>query len=332
MEPRISLFITLVLCTLMQGMQAEDKQPVEEVSPTKTKTEEVDAAYLPAEARDSLPSPELPVRRKNPVYNGPVHSIPQYPAFHHAATSYKHPQTHAPSAPAQPQQQLTHSQLGVSVSSYQPQNTGVVGLLQHPKEPLTEKKAVPTFKTNKPEYYPKESTYATIPEQPIEALSPRFVPDPSRNQIIESISPHQLQQLTMQAQPQPFAVVQHPHGVHMPRYPAAAAGGPYMMMPYNQVQENSDMEIVKYDETEHSFIDRVWGEVMTVRKSITDDFFGGIPEMLRNIWNTIVGAVSSTTSRMFNSGAAQMLGSATARMLGSIDWFEALQLIVKQLN
>jgi len=305
---------------------AEQTASKEQETPLVVESEAVssnDSADLPAEARviDSSHSPS----RTNPKYQTQqINAIPSYPNYHR-------PMRYNPANRAQG-----------PVPSYQ-------GPSHHPKEKLSEKKPLPGLKHTKPEYYPKVSSYASIPNQPNqipsqrnqipsqlnqipnqpsqvnEPHSPRFVPDPSRGQTIETISAHELQHLT---QPQPFGLA--PHGVHMPHY--TAGGAPYMT-PYGRPQGDGSPTgvTVKYEQTEHSFMDRMWGEVQTMRQTITEDYLGAIPNMLRSVWNYIVGAVSAT-SRMFDVGVVDTVTDVSARMIQSVDWMAAFRLLVNQLS
>jgi len=223
----------------------------------------------------------------------------------------------------------------------------------------------------------KKSSYAVIPDQPGSPAinTARFVENPAQNQIIETVNPVELQQLQgMNVQPHPMSM--HPQAVQFPNHFAPGPPGPYMMMPYNQRPETAT---VRYEETEHSFMDRVWA----VRRSTTD-FIGSIPGMFRDLWEYVLGAVTATSrmltgasdddsdlvdtssrsfgsgiydmitsasSRMYNidiweylnnisetilsyvdPGTMDLIGDATARMFKSVDWSQALNLLVEQLS
>lgn len=297
MKFQSTVVVALFYCNLAYGTFAESEQPIEEdQAPMSSDTSEtINVSQLPAEARVAVPQ-QIPVIRQNPV-----HAYPS-PIYHQAVYQ-------------QPQPSIVPSQQPIyqPVSSYQPQIEESEGQLKHPKEHGGEKKPIPSLDKMKPDYYPKHSSYSTIPEQPKEIHhSPRFVANPNRKYGVETVSPQQLQQLTMQ---QPYPMM---HYHQLPQHYAVqgAGGNPAYMIPFNNIQPESDAVTVKYDETEHGFIDRVWGEVVTIREAISDGFFEVIPSMFRNLWNAIVGVVSSTS----------------ARMLGSIDWIDALQLLVRQLN
>jgi len=183
----------------------------------------------------------------------------------------------------------------------------------------------------------EKSSYAVIPDQPGQAdtLRPRFVENPAQNQIIETVNPVELQQLQgMPVQPHPMAM--HPQAVQFPHQFAPGHPGhpgPYMMMPFNQ--QRPETATVRYEETEHSFMDRVWA----VRRSTTD-FIGSIPSMFRDFWQYLVGTVTATsrmligasddesdlvdTSRSsFTTGFYDMISSATSRMY-NIDMWDQL--------
>ncbi|KAF2367817.1 hypothetical protein FHG87_001409 [Trinorchestia longiramus] len=228
-------------------------------------------------------------------------------------------------------------QLGVSVSAYQPQNTGNLVVYDGNKSKLNEKKPVPGVKDIKPVYYPKDSSYSTVPVQVEEKATARFVADPTRGHLVEELSPAEVQQLSLQ-QSHPYTLVSQPMQMpgHNFNYVAAVPGttfqgmaGVHGMVPVRAVQAANPQfynsirspgrktETVTYEKTEHGFIDRVWGEVQTMRQAITTDFFGAVPTFFRNIWDAIVGAVSPST---------------TARMLSSVNWMEVARFVVEQLS
>jgi len=177
-----------------------------------------------------------------------------------------------------------------------------------------------------------KSSYAVIPDQPGKPSihSPRFVENPAQNQLIETVSPVELQQLHAM-QPHPMAM--HPQAVQFPNHFGPGPAGPYMMnmMPFNQRPETAT---VRYEEDELGFMDRVYA----VRRSTTE-FFGSIPDMIRNFFNDIVSAVSNTarmftgaddetdlvdtSSRMFGFNFYEMISDVTSRMY-NIDVWESL--------
>ena len=189
----------------------------------------------------------------------------------------------------------------------------VVSVFSHPKEAGVEKKPLPQLKDTKPAYYPKQSSYASIPAQPQNRISnsARFVSDPTKSNLIEEISESQLQQLTYR--PMHYSV--NPHGIHP--HGGVQYSGVHQHMPYITLGQPAaiDTATVSYEQTEHGFMDRVWGEVQTVRESITNDFFGAIPAFFRSVWDAIVGAVSS----------------ASARML-TVDWLSVLEMMTQQIE
>lgn len=321
------IFVFLLVCGLTHGEEVKTEQNREEetlVAEARSDFGNENSILLTEEASDgeSKSPGELQVRA--------AAIVPQHPTYQpHIVTNtpYHHPMGGISPVYQHPNPAY-QKELGLAVTSYQQQHPGVAGLLgaPHLKQKLNEKKANPApVKDLKPDYYPKESSYATIPEQPQETINtPRFVADPNRNQIIEEISPNELQALTMRQQavlPQQYSLVHQP--VQMPGYnfnylhgAPGLHGGPVAAPYMNPYPVQPETATVKYTQTEHGFIDRMWGEVMTMRQTITNDFFGAIPNFFRNIWDAIVGAVSSTS----------------ARMLGSIDWSEAFQFVARQLS
>jgi len=279
--------------------------------------------------------------------------LPTYPIYRHpqdmhaaASANYRGPRPgpqfqagvqrfqHMNPAAAQFQIQNPALQIQPQVQNNTPvQNTQQV---VHKKEEHQKK---PTHKA-KPQYYPKQSSYASIPDQPI-PNSARFVPDPSRNQIIETISQAELQNL--QLQPNTFPMMQQPHGVHMPHYNAALMGpqmGPMGPMHggmnfhgnHNPHRNNDETATVTYEQTEHGFMDRMWGEVMTVRRTMSDNLFIGIPNLFRRFWDSVVGAVTAT-SRMFtgaDSGETlnESLNEFSSRM---VEWMPLGYTIVESI-
>jgi len=314
----MNLKIVLLIASFMVGvvhcLEEEVETAVKSAEQKSPETIQSDAATsesaaLPVEARE-IPASHSP-SRTNPKYQvQQINAIPSYPKYH------------------RPLRYNPHNHIAGQLPPYQ-------GPSQLTKEELSGKKAIPGLKHAKPEYFAKDSSYASIPSQPSasipnqpsDPLSPRFVPDASQRLAIETVSEYELQQLT---QPQPFGL--SPHGVHLPPYSSQTAlspqTSPYLMRPQYRPEEGVT---VKYEQTQHSFIDRMWGEVQTMRQTITEDYLGAIPNMLRTVWNYIVGAVSAT-SRMFDVGVVETVSDVSARMIQSVDWMAAFRLLVNQLT
>lgn len=287
--------------------------------------------------------------------------LPTYPIYRHpqdmhaAASNYRGPRP-GPQFQAPVGQRFQH--LNPAAAQFQIQNpalqiqpqvqnaTPVQNIQQVHKKEEHQKKPI---HKGKPQYYPKQSSYASIPDQPI-PNSARFVPDPSRNQIIETLSQAELQNL--QLQPNPFPMMQQPHGVHMPHYNAGPMGpqmGPMGPMHggmnyhgnHNPHRNNVETSTIRYEQTEHGFMDRMWGEVMTVRRTMSENIFVGIPNLFRSLWDSIVGAVSAT-SRMFtgadsgetlNDSLNDSLNEFSSRM---VEWmplgYSIMESIIQNLN
>jgi len=203
-------------------------------------------------------------------------------------------------------------QQGAALQAANPGHATVIGTFLHPKD-ANKKKA--TAQDLKPSYYPKEmSSYSTIPDQPMvntPVNTARFVANPAKKQLIEEMSESQLQQLTYKplAPQYPAGFMAHPAPAHL-HY----GGAP---VPYNQVPfvgRPQETATVSYEKTNHGLIDRMWGEVQTMRQAIATDFFGAIPNFFRNIWTAIVGAVSSASARMLSLDWASILQTVRDNM------------------
>lgn len=276
-------------------------------------------AYLPAEARTAGPA-QTAIQQNTPVIHTLRRVNPTQPPKNPHVFQHITPTVHSLGgvSPTQPPQSPQHqAQLGLQVSSYQPQQPGTVMVFGNQKK--HEKKPIPGIKDMKPAYYPKVSTYSSVPAQPRSPVSARFVADPSRTHLVEEISVAELQRINSS----PYSMVQQPvqmHG-HNFNYVAAVPGGglPGGSLPpyYNAIhQVPMETATVKYEQTEHGFMDRVWGEVETMRQTITTDFFGAIPNFFRNMWDAVYEAV----------------GPSSARMLSSVDWHEVAKLTIEQVS
>lgn len=311
---KFTIFITFV--TLLSSVYGA------EVKTTKSDT----PAQLPMQHRsdDAMARVQTKKQNLNPVYStGPGPQVQQqvpasFPtAYQQVGIGAAPSQYEVVAANAVPGGAYHHLYQNQGAQAYQQQPTAYT----HPKETTNVKKPIsPLVKDVKPAYYPKQSTYATIPNQPnqvpvthLPGNTARFVADPSRNHLIEEISENQLQQLTFRPQNLHYSVAPQ---AGVPAY-TNFVGTPAAPMAYHPQYHNPQMntETVTYEQTEHGFMDRVWGEVQSMRESITTDFFGAIPAFFRSMWDSIVGAVST----------------ASARML-TVDWVSVLDIVRKQIQ
>jgi len=260
--------------------------------------------------------------RGPPQYRGPPHGSPQFRQPPFAGIRY------------QPQNPAGNN---VNTAKSTPQTAPQVPVKVIAEEITKEESKKKPIHKPKPQYYPKESTYAVVPEQPVPNTA-RFVPDQTRNQVIETISPAEMHKLAIQ--PQRFPV--HPHGLHMPHYPGPLGPqrpGPFVhVMKFNEQGGQQKDTDVHFEETEHGFMDRMWGEISTVRRTMSDNIFVGIPSMFRRFWDSIVGTVSAT-ARMFTVEGPEALSDVTAsmtdvtsRMVNNVDWHEVFRLLYSQFS